>query len=63
MAPIAGSSQVRNFLGDDKENVPMSDEDLDFIMDIPEGPVMQENGYLSRTSSFSRLDAPELLSP
>jgi exonuclease-1 len=63
VAPIAGPSRVRNFLEDDKENVPMSDEDLDFIMDIPEDPVTQEDGYLSPTPSFSRLDTPELSSP
>lgn len=63
VAPIAGPSRVHDFLEVDKENVPMSDEDLDFTMDIPEDPVTQEDGYLSPTPSFSRLDTPEFSSP
>jgi len=63
MTPIAGPSRVRDFEEDEKENIPMSDEDLDFIMDIPEDPVTQEDGYLSPAPSFSRLDTPELSSP
>ena len=41
----------------------MSDEDLDFAMDLPDDPVTQEDGYMSPAPSFSRLDTPDLSSP
>ena len=61
--PIAGPSRILEFWEDEKENVPMSDEDLDFAMDLPEDPVTQEDGYISPAPSFSRLDTPDLSSP
>ena len=61
---VAGPSRIRDFEEDEKENTPMSDEDLDFLMDLPEDPVTQEDGYISPSPSFSHLDnTPELSSP
>jgi hypothetical protein len=60
--PIAGPSRIREFGNEDKENAPMSDEDLEFAMD--DDPVTQEDGYISPSPpSFSRLDTPDLSSP
>jgi exonuclease-1 len=63
VVPIAGPSRLVEFVEDEKENVPMSDEDLDFAMDLPDDPVTQEDGYMSPAPSFSRLDTPDLSSP
>src|SRR5882762_8457033 len=44
---VAGPSRILDFVEDEKENVPVSDEDLDFATDPAEDPVTQEDGYIS----------------
>lgn len=62
IVPVAGPSRIREYGTEDKENAPVSDEDLEFPMD--EDPVTQEDGYISPSpSSCSRFDTPDLSSP
>lgn len=63
MVPVAGPSRSRGV--EDKENVPLFDEELDFIMDDPDDPVTQEDGYISPSPFFSRPNTPgpDLSSP
>jgi hypothetical protein len=60
---VAGPSRTLNFVEDEKENVPMSDEDLDFATDLAEDPVTQEDGYISPAPCYSHQDTPDLSSP
>lgn len=49
----------------DKENTPLPGDDLDIIIDDPNDPVTQEDGYISPSPSFSRMvtPGPDISSP